>query len=143
MDLSADKPAVTPERVAAAAAFQCDEFTIDGELAAGSLVVLNFHGRIVGASAALLVDRICRNFDEIPGNIILNLADCPFFSSVAIGLVVALAEQRRALGGKLIIANAARQIQQVIGMMGMTWAFYFCPTLEEALSIAKTTEKSE
>ncbi len=129
---------LTPDEIARASRFQGEEFSIDGNLASGKIPVLRFHGRIVGSDAALLVDSICRNFDDVAGHMILDLRDCTFFSSVAIGFVVELATQREKNGGHLIIASATRQIRQVIGMLGVRGAFVFCDGVEDAVRSAES-----
>lgn len=129
---------MTQDEVVAAGKFQGVEFSIHGNLAAPHLPALHIKGRIVGADAALLVNKVCCNFDDVGGSMILDLKECTFFSSVAVGFVVELAKQREENGGRLIIAAASRQIRQVIGMLGVGNAFRFCDTLEEG--VKSTTE---
>lgn len=110
---------------------QAAEFSITGELSANGLPVLIVRGKVLGAEAATLVDRVCEPFSEVRGDLIIDLAQCTFFSSVAIGFVVALAQQRQQHGGRLIILKAALQIKKSIYVMGMGDYFTFIESLEE------------
>lgn len=138
--MAEDKPLrrMTPEQIAAASRFAGAEFSIEGTMAGDQLPVLRFHGRIVGADAACLVDSVCRNFDDVAGHMVLDLSDCSFFSSVAIGFVVELAKQRELNGGHLVIAAANRQIRHVIGMLGGHAMFRFCEDVAAALRSAES-----
>ena len=111
------------------AAVQAEEFSISGELSANGLPLLHVHGKVLGAEAATLVDRVCEPFSEVPGDLVIDLAQCTFFSSVAIGFIVALAHQRQKHGGRLIILKASLQIKKSIYLMGMGDYFTFIESL--------------
>lgn len=111
----------------------CADFSVTG-ITLHDLPALVITGRVLGVTAATLVDRICRYFDDVSGNMIIDLGGCQFFSSVALGFVVALANQRKQQGGQLILQQANRQVQQVIFMMDMGDYFIFTSSPEETLT---------
>lgn len=108
-----------------------EEFSVNGELSADGVPTLAIRGKVLGAEAATLVDRVCEPFADVPGDLIIDLAQCTFFSSVAIGFVVALAHQRQKHGGRLIILKASLQIKKSIYVMGMGDYFTFIESLDE------------
>ncbi len=112
------------------------DFSVTGDLEA-DFPTLIITGKVLGIAAATLIDRICDNFEGLPGDMVIDLSGCQFFSSVALGFIVALADQRKKNNGHLILQQANRQIQQVIFMMDMGDYFIFTDSAEDTLKHRK------
>lgn len=108
------------------------DFSVCGEINEDGLPVIKIKGRVLGVQAASLVDKICHKTDELPGNILVDLSCCDFFSSVALGFIFTLAEQRKNHGGNLVIISASEQIKKMVFMMGMGGLFNFVSDINEA-----------
>lgn len=108
------------------------DFSISGAVT-NTTPTLIICGKVLGVAAASLVDKICHNFNDVMGDLIIDLSGCHFFSSVALGFIVAMADQRKKNDGQLILQQANKQIKQVIYMMDMGKFFIFTDSGEETM----------
>lgn len=109
------------------------EFKVVSTLTPEGIPLLTISGRLVGIEAAALTDRVCHRFEDIEGTVLIDLRDCVFFSSIALGFLYNFAHQRQKKNSKLLIVNASKQIRKMVCMMGMGEHFSFAETMEEAV----------
>lgn len=112
------------------------DFEVHGEVSPEGFPCLRVKGRVLGMEAASLVETVGARLDAVDGHLFLDLTDCTFFSSVALGFVFELAKQRMEKGFKLFVIEASPQILKMIGMMGMRGIAHFCASREEAAKFA-------
>lgn len=112
------------------------DFEVHGEVFPEGFPCIRVEGRVLGNEAARLVETVGARLDSMEGHLFLDLTDCTFFSSVALGFVFELAKQRMDKGFKLFIIEASPQILKMIGMLGMRGMAHFCASREEAVRLA-------
>ena len=111
------------------------DFQVVSSVLPEGLPLITITGRVLGVEAASLTDRICDRFTAVKGNILMDLHECSFFSSIALGFIYNLADQRKKMAGSLVVIGAGQQIRKMVYMMGMGEYFSFVDTFEEALAI--------
>ncbi len=109
------------------------EFAVAGDIHPSGHPIIRVSGKVLGSGAASLVERTAGHLDLVPGHLIVDCTECRFFSSMALGFLWFLAEQRREQGSELLIVSADEQIKKMIYMLGMRDAFHLFPSLVEAL----------
>lgn len=125
------------EESVAAAEYASPDFSIQGEVAEGWLPVLAIRGRIVGIGTEALSRHLCQNFVEMHGNLVLDLRECMAFSSIAIGVLAILGEQRQHHDGSLIMVGLNDDVKRMLLMMGMGNLFVFCKRMDDAFALAE------
>ena len=110
------------------------DFQVFSRISPEGLPLINITGRVLGVEAASLTDRVCNRYAAVKGNILMDLHECSFFSSIALGFIYNLADQRKKMEGTLVVIGAGQQIRKMVYMMGMGEYFSFVDTFEEALA---------
>ena len=111
------------------------DFRVYSRVLPEGLPLITITGRVLGVEAASLTDRVCDRYAAVKGNILMDLHECSFFSSIALGFIYNLADQRKKMEGTLVVIGAGQQIRKMVYMMGMGEYFSFVDTFEEALAI--------
>ncbi|MBP5232487.1 MAG: STAS domain-containing protein [Planctomycetes bacterium] len=110
------------------------DFQVFSRISPEGLPLITITGRVLGVEAASLTDRVCNRYAAVKGNILMDLHECSFFSSIALGFIYNLADQRKKMEGTLVVIGAGQQIRKMVYMMGMGEYFSFVDTFEEALA---------
>ena len=110
------------------------DFQVFSRISPEGLPLITITGRVLGVEAASLTDRVCDRYAAVKGNILMDLHECSFFSSIALGFIYNLADQRKKMEGTLVVIGAGQQIRKMVYMMGMGEYFSFVDTFEEALA---------
>jgi len=117
---------------------ESSDFKVISRMLPEGLPLITISGRVTGVEAAALTDRFCHLYAGIPGNILVDLSTTTFFSSIALGFIYNLADQRKQEHGALMLIGAHQQIHKMLYMMGMGDYFQFVETLDEALAFSKS-----
>ena len=110
------------------------EFSIDCARHPRGWPILVIKGRVVGTTASLLIEGVGRRLETVTGPLLVDLRACTFFSSIAVGLVVALAEVRRKQPqpARVVLVGARAQTLNIIDLLGFRRIFELCETFDEA-----------
>ena len=111
------------------------DFQVFSRISPEGLPLITITGRVLGVEAASLTDRVCNRYAAVKGNILMDLHECSFFSSIALGFIYNLADQRKKMEGTLVVIGAGQQIRKMVYMMGMGEYFSFVDTFEEAIAL--------
>lgn len=111
------------------------DFRVYSRVLPEGLPLITITGRVLGVEAASLTDRVCDRYAAVKGNILMDLHECSFFSSIALGFIYNLADQRKKMEGTLVVIGAGQQIRKMVYMMGMGEYFSFVDTFEDAIAI--------
>ena len=113
------------------------DFQVVSRVLPEGLPLITITGRVLGVEAASLTDRICNRYAAVKGNILMDLHECTFFSSIALGFIYNLADQRKKMEGSLVVIGAGQQIRKMVYMMGMGEYFSFVDTFEAAIALSR------
>ena len=111
------------------------DFQVFSRITPEGYPLITITGRVLGLEAASLTDRVCSRYADVKGNILMDLHDCSFFSSIALGFIYNLADQRKKMEGTLVVIGAGQQIRKMVYMMGMGEYFSFVDTFAEAIAL--------
>lgn len=112
-----------------------EDFQLFSTVTPEGLPLLTITGKVMGIGASVLTDRVCDHYADIDGNILMDLHQCTFFSSIALGFIYNLADQRQQRHGRLVVIGAGEQIRKMIYMMAMGEFFVFVDSFQDALEV--------
>ena len=74
---------------------------------------------------------------NLDSHIIINISNCPVISSVSIGTVTLLSNEKATKGMNIIFIDAPRRLQDTLQMCDIHNRFVFCDTEKEAEELLK------
>ena len=102
----------------------------------GSVTVLDLSGRVTaGGGANLVRDSIRKLYEEGNSKLLLNFENVAFLDSAGLGALVVAAEQLRAQGGSVQIANAHGPVQHVLQITRLDRIFPHYASEAEAIAV--------
>jgi anti-anti-sigma factor len=97
---------------------------------------ISLKGRTFGYRESDLIFRsIKRIVQEVNQHVIIDLSNCSYLSSFAIGAISQLAIVRGNKGLKMILVGTNDTIKDIIHLSQLTDLFTFCSTVEEAVTL--------
>lgn len=82
------------------------------------------------------VNRVVAQVREIrPPRVVINLGQVPLMTSVAIGAIVKIARESRAMGADVCLCNASQNVLEVLETMHLTNLWPHFATIELAVSV--------
>lgn len=112
-------------------------FSIEGWIHPAGFPSILVKGKVVGTYASSLLENVSKKLEEPPGHLIVDLTQCQFLSSIALGFLAVVASQRLETGHNVFLVAPNTMVKNIIRLMGFEQVFVRCDTLEEALARAK------
>lgn len=100
----------------------CDipnELHIHGSTRPGGCPVVTIQGRILGTTASQVVFEKLTALQTFKHDLFLDLRECEFLSSIAIGMIVTLAQKQHDCGCRLHIVGAKSIVRRSIFVLGL------------------------
>jgi len=105
------------------------------EIRGPGAVTLALAGRLDGTTATGFETRVLTHIDAGDTNLVLDLADLAYISSVGLRVFLVAAKRLQAVDGRLVLCAAQPPIKQVFDIAGFVGMFTFAPTREDALEL--------
>jgi N-acetylglucosaminyldiphosphoundecaprenol N-acetyl-beta-D-mannosaminyltransferase len=99
--------------------------------------ILNIQGRMDRGNCRLFAEKAQQALVETP-YLVVNLIDCKFLDSTAIGTLVAMAKQARDAGGELWLAAVPEAIQRTLELLRLDRFFAIYENLNDSLEARHT-----
>jgi anti-anti-sigma factor len=97
-----------------------------------SAPVINIGGLTLPSNTTRIMDSVAELMDKIKGDVILDLKNCTYMSSMALGTLAKVAIKRKESGWRMFIVAANKKILNIIEMIGIDEFVTICDTREEA-----------
>lgn len=98
-----------------------------------SSVVLDIAGEVDVYTAPTLQQAILTELSQDNFNLILNCTEVEFLDSTGLGVLVSALKRVRENDGSITLTNLSERIMKVFVLTGLTSAFVFKDTVEEAV----------
>lgn len=110
-----------------------DESKVRGTRLPTGDMCITINGRILGVwESTKLVEKINELIAGMDQHVLLDVSDCPFLSSFALGQIARLALERIKRNKKVVIVGAAKIVRDMLELASLDQAVTFCDTLDEA-----------
>jgi anti-anti-sigma factor len=103
------------------------------ELHAPQARILVVSGKIDAKTMGSFEDGIRALLDAGHSNLVIDFADVPFISSAGLGILMAVIEEIRGMGGDLTLARVQPEVYRIFDMLDFTTLFRFFDTVDEAV----------
>lgn len=105
-------------------------------------VVLCVEGEAVGQYSHAAFDLVFNRLELLATHLIVDMARCARVSSYALGLIAALADDRKKHRWRLFVTGANRQVAFAMHSLGLERLVEERPTREEALAVLDEEEEA-
>jgi anti-anti-sigma factor len=107
-------------------------------------VVISVNGWAIGINTSSTVfSRICSALDEAQRDIIFNLENCPYLSSLAMGDIAKLAQKNISHGFNTLIIKANSTIRDLINLLSLQHLFMQANSVDEALKLLQQSSSGD
>lgn len=109
---------------------------LEGKVLSEKCFYISIGNRSLGVdNAQKLLNDLKELVDNVKMHIIINLKDCSYLSSLAIGKVTQLAVERKKLGLRIAFTEAGKNIIDILYLTSLNQLVEVYPTIEEAQHI--------
>lgn len=108
---------------------------ISTTLLPSGVLCIRINGHVIGQTESFsAINKISLLVAGTSHHVVVDVVDCPYLSSLALGALSALARERGAAGYSLALIDANKMIKDVIGLTGLSESMPAFDTLDEALA---------
>lgn len=99
----------------------------------GKTAILEVAGRLDANTAPAMEKELLDLLDRGESNLLVDLANLNYISSVGLRILLAAAKKANPAGGKVAICSLQEYVQEIFAIAGFTTIFEIYPTRDEAL----------
>jgi anti-anti-sigma factor len=114
-----------------------DYCRIWSEVHSRGVPVIHIEGFSPGNQGCEVFERIGGILEKFSAPVIIDLSDCTYLSSMALGFIAKLAIRRRASNASVLLAGCKESVGKVISILNLGERLDICATLAEALTEAE------
>lgn len=104
------------------------------EIRSPEAVTLALAGRLDGTTASAFETRVLTHIEAGDTNLVLDLADLAYISSVGLRVFLIAAKRVKPVDGRIVLCSLQPSIKQVFDIAGFAGMFTFAATRDEALA---------
>ncbi|MHC4871140.1 MAG: STAS domain-containing protein [Planctomycetota bacterium] len=113
------------------------EGQVQGEVLAGDILLIHVSGHSISADTSALISRVCDLMSEVEGNVVLELKECTYLSSVGLGAIAELAVETQRKGFGVVVASANEKIKFLINLLDLGELLGIFDSVDEAVASFK------
>ncbi len=107
------------------------------ELLPPGIPLIRIHGRTLGVGSLQIVRQILDHIQGVAGDVILDLLECSYLSSIAMANLANFAAGRLEAGGRILVSAPNQKITNMMQIIGVDRIFTVCANLAEARMISR------
>jgi anti-sigma B factor antagonist len=106
-----------------------------------NVLILSLEGKVLEETVLKqLLSDLEQSIKAVKGKVIISIEKLDYINSTGINFFIKVLTKSRVLGGDLIIAGAQGSVQHIVVTSKMNEVFTMTETVEEALTLHKTTK---